>query len=60
MRGWLGQRLKRHHMLHHFVSEEGNYAVTGLFWDRVFGTKVTIAKRPAGRAVTEDALEPAE
>ena len=60
MRGWLGQKLKRHHMLHHFVSEEGNYAVTGLFWDRVFGTKVTIAKRPAQRTRSEEALEPAE
>ena len=60
MRGWLGQKLKRHHMLHHFVSEEGNYAVTGLFWDRVFGTKVTIAKRAAEGKPTEEALEPAE
>ncbi|MEL7219460.1 MAG: sterol desaturase family protein, partial [Pseudomonadota bacterium] len=60
MRGWLGQKLKRHHMLHHFVSEEGNYAVTGLFWDRVFGTKVTVAKRPIHKDVAKESLEPAE
>ena len=61
MRGRLGQRLKRHHMLHHFVSEEGNYAVTALFWDRVFGTHVQVGKRKkADQAASSAELEPAE
>lgn len=67
MRGWLGQRLKRHHMMHHFVSEEGNFAVTALFWDRVLGTGITISKRAPGRGadtappvMADEALEPAE
>lgn len=62
MRGWLGQKLKRHHMLHHFVSENGNYAVTALFWDRVFGTRVSIERRSQSRAAAarDDAFEPAE
>ena len=40
MTGGLGQMLKRHHMRHHFNDEEGNFAITALFWDRVFGTRV--------------------
>lgn len=61
MRGPIGQRLKRHHMRHHFMAERGNFAVTGLFWDRVFGTSARIPERgsrPADPA--PEALEPAE
>ncbi len=50
MHGKIGQKFKRHHMLHHFISQDGNYAVTGLFWDRVFGTRVTIGRRPSASA----------
>ena len=61
MRGPLGRRLKRHHMLHHFVSEEGNYAVTALFWDHFFGTTVVVGNRPrASRPPRDVAPEPAE
>lgn len=31
--GW-----KRQHALHHFRHDEGNFGVTTLFWDHVFGT----------------------
>lgn len=48
MRGALGQKLKRHHMQHHFVREDGNFAVTALFWDSVFGTKITVRDRQNG------------
>lgn len=58
MRGWLGQKLKRHHMLHHFVSQEGNYAVTALFLDRLFGTRIITNKR--ARRAPDSAAEPAE
>jgi len=32
------RRLKKHHLAHHFHSERGNYGITSVFWDRVFGT----------------------
>lgn len=41
MRGPLGVALKRHHMRHHFVSDHGNYAISAIFWDRVFGSRIT-------------------
>ena len=37
--------LKRHHMRHHHVDPEANYAITGVFWDRVFGSRITSLKR---------------
>ena len=40
MRGALGQMLKRHHMRHHHIAEHGNYAITAIFWDRVFGSGI--------------------
>lgn len=39
-KGILGQ-LRRHHIRHHFGKQEGNYAITAIFWDRVFGTRVS-------------------
>lgn len=45
MRGPVLGRLRRHHIRHHFAREEGNYAITATFWDRVFGTDIP-AKRP--------------
>ena len=63
MRGPLATVFKRHHMLHHFISENGNYAVTGLFWDRLFGTKIKASDqrtfRPSAAARVEG-VEPAE
>ena len=35
--GWL-QRLKKHHMLHHFSDHHGRFGVTSPFWDYVFRT----------------------
>ena len=34
-------RLKRRHALHHHSDAGGNFGVTTLFWDRVFGTRLT-------------------
>ncbi len=45
MRGRFGMRLKRHHMRHHYVSEDGNYGISTLFWDRIFGTWIRSLKR---------------
>jgi sterol desaturase/sphingolipid hydroxylase (fatty acid hydroxylase superfamily) len=41
MRGRIGLALKRHHMRHHHIDEHGNYAITAIFWDRVFGSNIT-------------------
>lgn len=50
MRGKIGQMFKRHHMRHHYVDEDGNFAISALFWDRVFGSRIRSLKRvdPAG------------
>ncbi len=32
------RRLKRHHLLHHFHNEQGNFGITSLFCDHLFGT----------------------
>jgi 4-hydroxysphinganine ceramide fatty acyl 2-hydroxylase len=45
MKGRLGRMLKRHHMRHHHVREDGNYAITALFLDRWFGTAITSLKK---------------
>ena len=45
MRGALGLALKRHHMRHHHVDEEMNYAITGIFWDRIFSSRITSLRR---------------
>jgi len=45
MRGRLGMALKRHHMRHHHVNDDGNFAISAIFWDRVFGTAITSCKR---------------
>ena len=42
--GLLG-RLKRHHIRHHYAREEGNFSITAIFWDRVFGTAVATKRR---------------
>ncbi len=45
MRGRLGSALKRHHMRHHHVDDTSNYAITAIFWDRVFGSRIGSLKR---------------
>lgn len=35
--GWL-RDVKKHHLSHHFHSEEGNFGIVTAFWDRVFRT----------------------
>jgi sterol desaturase/sphingolipid hydroxylase (fatty acid hydroxylase superfamily) len=34
---WL-REIKKHHLAHHFHCEQGNYGITTMIWDRVFGT----------------------
>jgi sterol desaturase/sphingolipid hydroxylase (fatty acid hydroxylase superfamily) len=45
MRGRMGSALKRHHMRHHHVDDTSNYAITAIFWDRVFGSRIGSLKR---------------
>lgn len=45
MQGRLGSALKRHHMRHHYVDETGNFAISAIFWDRVFGSRIISLKR---------------
>jgi len=48
MRGGLGAMLKRHHMRHHHVDGTRNFAISAIFWDRLFGTRIaTLRRRPA-------------
>jgi sterol desaturase/sphingolipid hydroxylase (fatty acid hydroxylase superfamily) len=32
------RRIKRHHVLHHFHNEQGNFGITSVFCDRIFGS----------------------
>jgi len=45
MRGPLLRQLRQHHVRHHHSKLEGNYAITAIFWDRVFGTNIPVKKR---------------
>jgi sterol desaturase/sphingolipid hydroxylase (fatty acid hydroxylase superfamily) len=45
MRGPVLRQLRRHHIRHHHAKQEGNYAITAIFWDRLFGTHIP-AKGP--------------
>jgi 4-hydroxysphinganine ceramide fatty acyl 2-hydroxylase len=38
MKGRFARILKTHHMRHHHLNEDGNYAITGMGWDRLFRT----------------------
>ena len=40
MRGPVLRRLRRHHARHHYGRLDGNYAITAIFWDRLFGTEI--------------------
>lgn len=41
MKGRIGRVLKMHHMRHHHLKVRGNYAITGMIWDRVFATRIS-------------------
>ncbi len=45
MRSPMLRQLKRHHIRHHYARQEGNYAITAIFWDWVFGTDVRVKGR---------------
>ena len=45
MKGRVGRMLKTHHMRHHHLREKGNYAITGMLWDRVFATRIMSADK---------------
>lgn len=38
--GRFASALKRHHLRHHYVDHGRNFAITAIFWDRVFGSKL--------------------
>jgi sterol desaturase/sphingolipid hydroxylase (fatty acid hydroxylase superfamily) len=40
MRSRVLRTLRRHHIRHHYAKREGNYAITAIFWDRLFGTDI--------------------
>jgi sterol desaturase/sphingolipid hydroxylase (fatty acid hydroxylase superfamily) len=44
MRGAVARRLRNHHMRHHYARRDGNYAITGVIWDRLFGTLLSAHK----------------
>lgn len=61
MRGPFGRMLKRHHMRHHFSDNEGNFAITAIFWDRVFGSHIgAVGKKGSAEKASEPAPHPAE
>lgn len=40
MKGRLARVLKTHHMRHHYLHGENNFAITGIMWDHLFRTRV--------------------
>ena len=48
MRSRFGVMFKRHHMRHHHIDENGNFAISALFWDHVFATRIRSLKRKDG------------
>lgn len=40
MKGNLARMLKVHHMRHHHLRARGNYAITGMAWDRLLATRI--------------------
>lgn len=45
MKGRIGRMLKVHHMRHHHLKVEGNYAITGMIWDRIFATRISSVRK---------------
>jgi len=48
MRAPILRQLRRHHTRHHYSRQEGNFAITAIFWDRVFGTDIPAKQRQKG------------
>ena len=48
--------IRKHHFLHHFRCPTKNHGVTTPFWDKVFGTYVTVEKVPVPRRFAMDWL----
>jgi len=47
------RRLKRHHLLHHFHNEQGNFGITSFFCDRLFGSLYASAEEiPVSQTVS--------
>ena len=44
MKGRLSRLLKVHHMRHHHLQADGNYAITGMVWDRLLSTRVAAGR----------------
>lgn len=47
MKGKFARMLKEHHMHHHFHANKGNYAITGMIWDRLLSTRISSHKTEA-------------
>jgi len=45
MRGPVASAIKRHHMRHHYIDPDANFAISAIFWDRVFGSRIKSLKR---------------
>lgn len=45
MKGNIGRILKQHHMRHHHGRDNGNYAITGMMWDRMLATHLKRQQR---------------
>lgn len=45
MRSRLARAIKRHHMRHHHIDSDANFAVTLIVWDFLFGSRVRSLKR---------------
>lgn len=45
MKGRVARAVKRHHMRHHHFKVGGNYAITGMIWDRVFSTRISSSRK---------------
>lgn len=45
MKGRFARMLKTHHMRHHHLRAKGNYAITGMIWDRVFSTRIPAVEK---------------
>ena len=60
MRGRIGKVIKKHHMRHHFMGEDGNFGVTTPLWDHVLDTRIGSAGRVSAKAMRELPVHPAE
>ena len=49
VKGRLLRALRRHHLRHHFGQADGDYAITAIFWDRVFGSRIPDKAAASGR-----------